>query len=90
VDSDELREFLEKTKLTVVRLQNLCEADERLAQVAVLYGVAFIAECMGTWADTVVDGTALSRAARELMRVLKPHLAHMFKRRDVAEQAEGA
>lgn len=80
-DAEDLAPFLDKVRLTMVHLQSICEAESRFAQVAVLYGIAFIAEVMCTWAEQTEAGASLAKATRDLSRALSPHLQQLFQRR---------
>jgi len=80
-DAEELEPFLDKVRLTMVHLQTICEADTKLAQVAVLYGVAFIAECICTWAESTAGGVKLASSTRTLLRIINPYLCQLFQRR---------
>jgi hypothetical protein len=86
-DSDKTKraQFLEKTKLTLVHISSMCESEPRFAQVAVLFGVAFITDSMCSWADSMDDGEDLSAAGRSLATTLRPHVTELFQQQGLAE-----
>jgi len=74
-------QFLNKTRLTLIRLRNMCQSDPRFARVVALYGVAFIAESMCTWFQQYPGAEAMTIAARELAQSLCPYSASLFQKR---------
>jgi hypothetical protein len=87
-DKTKLAQFFEKTKLTLVHISSMCESEPRFAQVAVLFGVAFITDSMCSWADSMDDGEALSAAGRSLATTLRPHVTQLFQQQGFAEEPE--
>jgi len=75
---DEVR-FLDTAQKTFARLCSLCETDAHFAEVAVLYGVAYITETMCSWSKDNPGGEAMTQEAQHLVKILHPHLEKLFK-----------
>lgn len=80
-DPKELEQLLKTGRLNMVHLESIAQGSEVFAQVAVMYGVAFIAEFMCGWAENVIGSTAFVLSCRDLLRTLNPYLLHFFQRR---------
>lgn len=75
---EETAELLNNSRLTLIHLVHLCEGDARFAQVAVLYGVPFIVECLCAWSERAAGWETVNDAGRGLVLNLSPHLKRFF------------
>jgi len=80
LSEEEDKQPLENARKTFQRLYSMCEGDSRFAQVAVIYGVAFMAESMCAWAEKASGGEATAQEAQRLVQMLNPHVEQLFQK----------